>query len=220
MSIELLLVDLDGTLVDSFADIQHGMTVALDAIGVPATAELLALSRRGVSLETYYRHALARDPADPDEHARFHTFVSSYVAHYQTHPHTARAYDGVHDTLAELGRRRPGLRMAVATNKRTDLARDLLVHAGLAGFFDVIQGSEAVARKPDPAVLLLIARQLQVDIRRAIMVGDSGADVQAAQSAGCGAVAVTYGGWPRHEIEALRPDRLIDRFSELLDIVV
>jgi 2-phosphoglycolate phosphatase len=219
VSAELLLVDLDGTLVDSFEDIQQGMTVALDAIGVPATAELLALSRRGVSLEVYYRHALARDPADPGEHARFRRFVDTYVGHYEAHPHTARVYDGVHETLAELGRRRPGLRMGVATNKRTDLARDLLARAGLARFFDVIQGSEAVAKKPDPAILLLIARQLGVDIRRAIMVGDSGADVQAAQSAGCGAVAVTYGGWPRHEIEALRPDHLIDRFSELLDIV-
>lgn len=220
MSVELLLLDLDGTLVDSFEDIQHGMTVALDAIGVPATAELLALSRRGVSLETYYRHALARDPADPDERARFDRFVATYVGHYENHPHTARVYDGVRETLAELGRRRPGLRMAVATNKRTDLARDLLTRAGLAGFFDVIQGSETVAKKPDPAILLLCARQLEIDIRRAIMVGDSGADVQAAQGAGCGAVAVTYGGWPRHEIEALRPDRLIDRFSELLDIVI
>jgi phosphoglycolate phosphatase len=220
VSIELLLVDLDGTLVDSFEDIQRGMTVALDAIGVPATAELLALSRRGVSLEVYYHHALARDPADPDEHARFRAFVDSYVGHYEAHPHAGRVYDGVHDTLAELARRRPGLRMAVATNKRTDLARDLLTRAGLAGFFDLVQGSETVAKKPDPAILLLCARQLEIDIRRAIMVGDSGADVQAAQSAGCGAVAVTYGGWPRHEIEALRPDRLIDRFSDLLELVV
>jgi phosphoglycolate phosphatase len=218
VSVELLLVDLDGTLVDSFDDIQHGMTVAFGAIGVSMTAELLAMSRRGVSLETYYRHALARDPADPEEQARFHTFVDAYVAHYESHPHSARVYDGVRETLAELDRR-PGLRMAVATNKRTDLARDLLTRAGLAGYFDVIQGSETVAKKPDPAVLLLVARQLEIDIRRAIMVGDSGADVQAAQSAGCAAVAVTYGGWPRHEIEALRPDRLIDRFSELLDIV-
>ena len=76
-----------------------------------------------------------------------------------------------------------------------------------------------MARKPDPALLLLIARRLDADIGRALMVGDSDADVLAAQRAGCMAVAVTYGGWPRHEIAALRPHRLIDRFAELLDIV-
>jgi phosphoglycolate phosphatase len=219
VSLALLIVDLDGTLVDSFEDIQRGMAVALDAIGVPATAELLALSRRGVSLEVYYQHALARNATDPDQRARFDAFVNAYLAYYEAHPHSARVYDGVAETLAEIQRRRPGLRMAVGTNKRTDLARDVVARAGLARFFDLVQGSETVAKKPDPALLLLIAGQLEADIRRALMVGDSGADVLAAQRAGCTAVAVTYGGWPRHEIEALRPDRLIDRFSELLDIV-
>jgi phosphoglycolate phosphatase len=219
VSVELLIVDLDGTLVDTFDDIQRGMAVALDAIGVPATAELLALSRRGVSLEVYYQHALACDATDPDQRARFTAFVDAYLAYYATHPHTARVYDGVADTLDEIRRRRPGLRMAVGTNKRTDLARDVVTRAGLAGFFDLVQGAEHVARKPDPALLWLIAGQLGADIARTLMVGDSGADVLAAQRAGCTAVAVTYGGWPRHEIEALRPDRLIARFSELLDIV-
>lgn len=219
MSVELLIVDLDGTLVDTFDDIQRGMAVALDAIGVPATAELLALSRRGVSLEVYYQHALACDAADPDQHARFAAFVDAYLGYYASHPHTARVYDGVADTLAEIRRRRPGLRMAVGTNKRTDLARDVVARAGLAGFFDLVQGSEHVARKPDPALLLLIAAQLGAEIGRTVMVGDSGADVIAAQRAGCTAVAVTYGGWPRHEIEELRPDRLIDRFCELLDVL-
>jgi phosphoglycolate phosphatase len=219
VSLELLIVDLDGTLVDSFDDIQQGMEVALAAVDAPVTAELLALSRRGVSLEVYYQHALARDPTDPDERERFAAFVNAYLAHYERHPHTARVYDGVPGTLTALKARRPGLRLAVGTNKRTDLARDVVARAGLTHFFDLVQGSETVAKKPDPALLLWIARQLDVDIRRALMVGDSGADVLAAQSAGCGAVAVTYGGWPRHEIETLRPDRLIDRFSELLDII-
>jgi phosphoglycolate phosphatase len=219
VSIELLIVDLDGTLVDTFEDIQRGMSVALDAIGVPATAELLALSRRGVSLEVYYQHALARDATDPAERERFTAFVNAYLGYYATHPHSALVYDGVAETLAEIRRRRPGLRIAVGTNKRTDLARDTLARAGLLRFFDLVQGSENVARKPDPALLLLIARHLEADVRRALMVGDSGADVLAAQRAGCTAVAVTYGGWPRHEIAELRPDRLIDRFSELLDVI-
>ena len=219
MSFELLIVDLDGTLVDSFDDIERGMAVALDTIGVPATAELLALSRRGVSLEVYYQRATARDAADLDQRARFTAFVDAYVAHHTTHPHSARAYDGVADTLAEFKRREPGLRVAVGTNKRTDLARGVVARAGLARFFDLVQGSEDMARKPDPALLLLIARRLDADIGRALMVGDSDADVLAAQRAGCMAVAVTYGGWPRHEIAALRPHRLIDRFAELLDIV-
>jgi phosphoglycolate phosphatase len=172
-----------------------------------------------VSLEVYYQHALARDATDPAERERFTAFVNAYLGYYASHPHSARAYDGVAETLAEIKRRRPGLPLAVGTNKRTDLARDTLARADLLGFFDLVQGSENVARKPDPALLLMIARHLETDIRRALMVGDSGPDVLAAQRAGCTAVAVTYGGWPRHEIAELRPDRLIDRFSELLDVV-
>lgn len=219
MSLELLIVDLDGTLVDSFDDIERGMAAALDAIGVAPTTELLALSRRGVSLEVYYQHALARDATAPAERARFGAFVDAYLGYYHAHPHSARVYEGVRDTLAEIRRRQPGLRVAVGTNKRTDLARDVVARTGLARFFDLVQGSETVARKPDPALLLLIARRLEADIARALMVGDSGADVLAAQRAGCTAVAVTYGGWPRHELEALAPDRVIDRFAELLDVV-
>ncbi|WP_428262010.1 HAD family hydrolase [Haliangium sp.] len=219
MTLALVIVDLDGTLVDSFDDIRDGMAVALAAIGVAPSDALLALSRRGVSLESYYQHALARDPEAPEERARFAAFVNAYVDHYQRHQKNARVYDGVFDTLDEIRSRWPRLRLAVGTNKRTDLARELAADIGLARYFDLIQGSEEVAKKPDPALLHLIARRLETPIEHALMVGDTGADVLAAQRAGCGAVAVTYGGWPRAEIETLRPDRLIDDFAELVDIV-
>lgn len=219
VALDLLILDLDGTLVDSFDDIQQGMAFALAAVGVPATPELLALSRRGVALEVYYQQAVGRDPEAASERAGFIAFVDAYLTHYAAHQRDARLYEGVVDTLAEIKRRRPGLRLAVGTNKRTDLAREVVEHTGLGRFFDLVQGSEEVAKKPDPAILRLIARRLQADLGRAIMVGDTGADVLAARGAGCGAVAVTYGGWPREEIAALGPDRLIDRFSELLEIV-
>lgn len=219
LPLELLIIDLDGTLVDSFDDIRQGMAFALAAVGVPATPELLALSRRGVSLEVYYRQAVGQDPEAASERAGFTAFVDAYLAHYAAHQRNARLYEGVVDTLAEIKRRRPALRLAVGTNKRTDLAREVVERTGLSRFFDLVQGSEEVAKKPDPAILHLIARRLEADLGRALMVGDTGADVLAARSAGCRAVAVTYGGWPRDEIAALGPDRLIDRFAELLDIV-
>lgn len=217
-SIELLIVDLDGTLVDSFADIRRSLTAALTELSVEPTEEVLELSRRGAPLEVYYRRAFDRDPLASEESARFARFVAAYRQSYFA-AHTAAAYPGVVDTLTELRRRRPGRVMAVGTSKRTDMAKKVIELAGLSEHFDLVQGSEDVAKKPNPALLRLISERVKIPLDRAMMVGDTSADVLAAKAAGCLAIAVTYGGLRRDELSDLGADALIDRFSELLDLL-
>lgn len=217
----LLILDLDGTLVDSFADIRASLEVAFQAVDITPPERVLELSRRGVPLETYYGHAVGRDPGSSQERERFAAFVSAYRDHYIAHQVHSRVYPGVVDTLLAL--RAQGLVLAVGTNKHTDVARSVLQALDLARHLDVIQGAEEVARKPDPAILGLIARQTGIGLDRAAMVGDTDMDMRAARSAGCTAIAVTYGGWSRTELAALGPDHvphyLIDRFADLLDLV-
>ncbi len=211
----LFICDLDGTLVDSFADIRGAMADALVCIGVEPTEELLGLCRRGIGLEVFYLRATERSPAGED----FDRFVNEYRRSYFENQGQSRAYDGVVDTLAELKRRHPDLTCAVATTKRTDMAVRVVQECGLAEYFDVVRGSDGLPHKPDPAILEDIAETSDCDLAGAIMVGDTDRDVLAAKAAGATAVAVTYGGWTRSELETVEPDHLIDRFGDVLELV-
>ncbi len=216
---KLLILDLDGTLVDSFADIRHGIDIALRAIGVEPTAELMDMCRLGVGLEVFYGRALARDPYAAEESEQLDFFVDAYRAAYADSPHEARAYEGVADTLAAVRRERPDLAIAVATAKRTDMARAVVDGVGLTPLLDAVVGSEGLPHKPDPAVLRRAADRVGRPLEGAVMVGDTDRDVGAARAAGCVACAVTYGGWTRAELAELDPDHLLDRFSDLLAVL-
>ncbi len=215
----LLLLDLDGTLVDSFADIHRGIVAAFAAIGVVAEPAWLALCRRGVALEVFYRRAFGRDPDSAGERARCDRFVEAYRAYYLEHQENTRPFQGVAETLAWLRAHRPEVRIAVATAKRSNMARSVVEQCGLEAWIDLVQGSEGLAKKPDPAVLRRAADGLGLPLETAVMVGDTDGDILAAQAAGCRAVGVTYGGWSRDELASLRPDHLIDRFAELRDLL-
>lgn len=217
----LLILDLDGTLIDSFADIRAGVAAALAVLNVEPEPRLLDLCRLGAPLETFYFHAVHRDPEAAAERQRFGDFVDAYRRYYSAHQEHTQVFPHVARTLETVRRTRPGLRMAVGTGKRTDMARVLLERFGLGGYFDMIQGSEDVAKKPDPALLRLIATALDVSLdgERAMMVGDTGADVGAAHAAGCTSVAVSYGGYTRAELEQLAPHHIIDSFEQLLELI-
>lgn len=219
-SADLLLFDLDGTLVDSFADIRAGIEHALASIDVEPAEDLLALSRRGVALEVFYQRGTGRDAAAATEQARLQRFVDAYRSYYVTHQDQTRPFTGVRETLEWIRAQRPNLRLAVATTKRTDMARAVTDRLGLSALFDWVQGSDGLPKKPDPALLALVASRAGVGVDAAVMVGDTDGDVLAARAAGCASVAVTYGGWSRAELEPLAPDYLIDRFAELRGLLV
>lgn len=208
----MLIFDLDGTLIDSFADIRESVILALAEIGVAPAAETLALCRRGVGLEWFYSHATGGRAPDG---AEFRRFVDAYRGSYR--PRGA-PFPGVPDTLAELRRRLAGVPFAVATTKRTDMARRVLEDCGLAGAFDAIRGSDDLPHKPDPAILRDVAARCGASLDGAVVVGDTDRDILAARAAGCASVAVTYGGWSRAELGEVAPDHLIDRFDQLLDL--
>jgi phosphoglycolate phosphatase len=208
----MLIFDLDGTLIDSLADIRAGVIAALAEIGLEATGQVLALCRLGVGLEQFYECATGGRTAAGGE---FERFAAAYRSSY-----TVRSgpFPGVRETLAELRRLLPGQTFAVATTKRTELARRVLDGCGLAGSFDIIRGSDGLPHKPDPAVLRDIAARAARSLEHAVVVGDTDRDVLAARAAGCTSVAVTYGGWTRDELAQVSPDHMIDRFAELLEL--
>ena len=132
---------------------------------------------------------------------------------------TTRCYPGVVETLEAVAAQRE-FRLAVVTNKPVIATNKILRALSLADYFSVVIGGDSLPqRKPDPAPLLEAAGSLSVDVGQLLMVGDNIHDVEAAHAAGMRCIAVTYGYHHRPPSE-FNADHLIDRFGELLSLVV
>jgi phosphoglycolate phosphatase len=213
----LVLFDLDGTLVDSFADIAAAVRAACAAVGLEAHADVLAMASRGNPLEDFFRAA----SGEPSTGPRFRAFVDGYRAHYLPGcTRTTRPYPGIPALLAELRATADPPRLGVATTKRTETARRVLDGTELMRFFDAVSGCDGIPVKPDPAVLRKVAAEAGVSVERAVMVGDTDKDMEAARRAGCAAIGVSWGGFAHAELAACTPEAVVDSVAELRDLLL
>ncbi|PIE18872.1 MAG: hypothetical protein CSA66_03600 [Proteobacteria bacterium] len=209
-----LIFDLDGTLVDSLADIADGMEHVLARRGLPGHPR--DAYRRFVG--DGVRRLVAR-ATPPEVHGRLDALVDSFRERYfahgldQTHP-----YDGVEPLLARCAA--AGIPMAVVSNKPHALAVEVV--AALLGdtpFAAVIGQRDGVPHKPDPRGALEAAEAMGVSPAAVAFVGDSGVDVETARRAQMRAVAVTWGFRGRDELAAAGPDHMVDSPAELWDLI-
>ncbi len=221
---ELICFDLDGTLVDSTADIRAALVHAL-AVVPPADARLdehaLGCAGLGLPLDEFF--ALARPAPHPCAHDDGRRrFIGAYRDYYHSHLlERTRPFPDVAATL-ELVKplRASGLRTAVATTKKTATAERVVAGLGLAAHFDLVLGTEEpMPHKPAPDLLLACARRLERDPRRGLMVGDTERDVLAGRAAGMKTCAVGWGVMGHEGLRPHGPDFLISRFAELLELV-
>lgn len=212
---ELILIDLDGTLVDSVPDLADAVDEMLRRLSMPARGEARVREWIGNGAERLVRRALIdRKDGEPDEQLfrrAYPLFNEAYAAGVcrRTVP-----YPGVREGLEQL--REDGHRMGCVTNKPARFTEPLLETLGLRGFFEIVLGGDALpVRKPDPGPLLHAARTLGVPPERGLMVGDSISDVKAARAAGFAVVCVPYGYNHGEDIREADPDAVIDSLDEL-----
>ncbi len=191
---KLVVFDLDGTLVDSLADIAASVNHALAAHGLP-THPLGAFNDLiGEGLEVLIERALPPGRAQAGEgRALVASLITAYRAHHAMHHlDTTRPYPQIPALLGELGER--SVPLAVLSNKREDFVRKV-VRGALPGVpFARVRGTrDGVPRKPDPTAALAIARELGVAPGRAAFVGDTKIDMQTAAAAGMFPVGVSWG---------------------------
>jgi len=211
MSVDAIVFDLDGTLVDSHRDIMTSVLMALADQGLDQLSLADLDPYLGFPLSELYAELLPKGGK-----RGLQRFVHLYRAHYCDHcADTTRPYAGIVYLLDALA----GRALAVATAKPTWSAVQILERLGLAERFTFITGSENHKSKPDPGVLLHACQKLGVAPGKATMIGDTDRDVQAAQAAGMRAVAVTWGGWSREKLAPLGPDALVDEPAEILKLV-
>jgi len=209
-----LLLDLDGTLIDSMPGIRASCLATLNALGHAPDPATDFRSLVGPPLPEVMRRLLR--PYGDD---RIDLAVTAYRAHYaESGMYLATVYPGVAETLERLHRR--GKRMLVATSKRTQFAAPIARRLGLAEWLDGVYGTEpggSLDHKADLIAALLRAERLAAD--SVVMIGDRSHDIAGARTNGVRAIGALWGYGSRAELEAAGADALLSHPSELADVM-
>lgn len=208
-----ILIDLDGTLVDSAPDIVIAANRMLGQLNAPALPFEMVAGFIGKGVPNLVRRALAASgKAETTTEAEAQAI---FYKHYtESNGRFGKVYPGVLQGLASL--QRVGYRMACVTNKPLAYTLPLLNLMDLSDYFSaVVAGDSLREMKPHPAPLLHACDQLGVSPAASVMVGDSEVDVAAARAAGMRVLIVRYGYPGPGGLDALQCDAFIDSFSEL-----
>ena len=225
-SLSAVILDLDGTLVDTLGDFTAALHAMLAELGLAASSlpSHAIESMVGKGSEHLIRSALRRVLAQDGRAAQDlavqaeRLYPGAWTAYQQHYRHIngqyARIYPGVTSGLARLSQR--GLPLACLTNKPLAFAEELLERKGLRSMFAQVFGGDSFERKkPDPLPLLRTCEVLQSAPARTLMVGDSLNDAQAARAAGCPVVLVSYGYNHGQPIRQVPADGYIDTIEAL-----
>ncbi|TXI16917.1 MAG: phosphoglycolate phosphatase [Roseateles sp.] len=207
-----LILDLDGTLVDTLGDFVAVLHLTLAELGLPVVTRDFVEHTIGRGGEHLVRQTLAHVGAEP---TLFERAWALYQQHYAAvNGAHAAVFEGVVEGLSALHAR--GLPLAVLTNKPAEPARELLRRKGLDGYFAQVFGGDSFARKkPDPLPLLKTCEALGTAPAQTWMVGDSRNDAEAAHAAGCPLVLMTYGYNHGEDIRAVAAREHLDRLDRL-----
>lgn len=209
---DAVLVDLDGTMVDTLGDFDAVLNAMLREMALPAVPRAFIEHTVGKGSEHLIHSTLAQvgAPAERFDEA-WERYQRIYLAINGEH---SRVYDGVVPGLTRW--QAAGFQLACLTNKPGAFATGLLARKGLSGFFTLTVGGDAHPRKkPDPMPLLKTCEALGVSPARTVMVGDSSNDLQAARAAGCAIVLVPYGYNHGQPVQALGADGVVERLDAL-----
>ncbi|WP_409457101.1 phosphoglycolate phosphatase [Pseudomonas oryzihabitans] len=211
---ELVMFDLDGTLLDSAPDLAAAVDAMLERLGrAPAGLAKVRLWI-GNGARVLVRRALADDMAHAAvDDAAADEALALFMELYGGSHALTRVYPGVLDSLALL--RTLGVRLAVITNKPERFVAPLLADMGLGDFDWIVGGDTLPQQKPDPAGLLHVMARAQVSADQALFIGDSRNDIRAARAAGVRCVALSYGYNHGEPIAKEMPDLVVDDLREL-----
>lgn len=216
---DLILFDLDGTLIETAPEIADAVNDTLTEIGLAPVEQARVDRWIGHGTRELLIQALAcrwGEPADAVRASdRFPAIEATFGRHYQRRCGTrSHLYPQVRDTLLAL--RVVGVKLAVVTNKEGRYTQAVLDAHSLGPLFDrVISGDTLPVKKPNPLAIADCLLRYGVSAERTLFVGDSSIDVATARNAGVTVWALPYGYNMGEPIEACGPDRVIADFSAL-----
>ena len=226
----LLVFDLDGTLIDSSADLCSSVSATLEEVGLSPLSQQEVSSFIGDGAASLVRRALNFRLASFHAEratALFEQCYEFFLSHYRVHKlDRTRPYPGILESLHSIRGTLPKLPMAILTNKPVRPSREICDALGLSPYFFVNYGGDSFAtKKPSPEGLKTILREAQAKfgpsyagqappIGTAVMIGDSSADVEVGRACGLRTVGCRYGLAPDALLAAC-PDVVIDAPEEL-----
>jgi len=212
---DFVLIDLDGTLIDSVPDLAYCVDEMMKRLDMPVRGEAAVRNWVGNGVERLVQRALINaidGEPDPELYARALPIFKELYA--QNTSQRSVVYPGVMEGLEWL--RANGYRIGCVTNKAEAFTVPLLKDKGLYDYFEVVVSGDTCSRKkPDPEPLLHAAQQMGVAPDHALMIGDSKSDVKAARAAGFRIFCVPYGYNHGEDIRHYAPDVVIDSFADL-----
>lgn len=204
--LKTLVFNLDGTLIDSLTDMVVSVQYAFGVLGLTPPSPEAVRPWIGRPLESMVASFSQSHVA---------AICAVYCAHYPEHcADHARVQPGVPEVLEALRWR--GYKLAVATNKRTEVARRLLEAVGLSEALDFVQGADGFAHKPAPDVIYRLL--LRSGSEGSWLIGDTAEDILAGKAAGLKTYAVSWGTQDAETLRRAKPDLLADDLWPLLHV--
>jgi phosphoglycolate phosphatase len=217
--IRAIIVDLDGTMVDTAGDFRvaiNCMRAEFDLLPLPVTT---ITDFVGKGSEYLVRGVLSLDWESQQIEAHFEAAMASYQRHYlDINGDHSTVYPGVKEGLQAL--KEKGLRLACVTNKPIAFTEPLLEKKGLRSFFEIVYGGDSLPRKkPDPAALLQVCTDFGLKPNQVVAIGDSINDAQAARAAGCFVLHVPYGYNHGHAIQEVDTDGIVNTLLDAAPLI-
>ena len=217
--VKMVLIDVDGTLVDSVPDLAYCVDEMMEQLGMPVRGEASVRNWVGNGVERLVRRALTNSLDDEPDDALFAKAYPIFLDLYADNTSKRSIlYPGVKEGVAFL--KSAGYKLGCVTNKAAQFTEPLLKDLGVYDNFSiVISGDTLPLKKPDPAPLLHAAEFFGVAPKEAMMLGDSVSDVKAARAAGFQIVCMSYGYNHGVDIRTANPDAVIDSMAQLPELL-
>jgi len=215
---EVILFDLDGTLIDSAPDLASAVNHMLSSLKRPTFSEDIIRSWVGNGAQVLVKRGLSGQ-SDIDEKLDANLFAQSLQTFLDFYKNNlcinTQLYPSVRASLKVL--KAQGYRLALVTNKPFAFIKPILERLELSGLFEIVLGGDSLAkRKPDALPLLHVCQELQVNVEQCLMVGDSKNDILAAKAANMQSIGLTYGYNYGEDIGLHQPEFVCSDFSDIV----
>jgi len=210
---KLVIFDLDGTLTNTLGSIAHFLNVELEKYGISNVTENDVKLFTGDGAYNLVERVLKKNGIEDDSLLRkiLDSYVSSYDADYL---YLCKLYAGIKELVGELKKR--SIKVACLTNKPHQTAVSIISHFFNDDFSLIWGQREGSPIKPDPSGAFEIMKELKVEAKDALYIGDTKTDVLTGKRAGCFTIGVLWGFRSREELELAGADAIIKKPNELL----
>ena len=220
LPVKAVMIDLDGTLLDTVADLTVAVNLMLEQMGGRPLAEHVVRTFVGKGIQNLVARSLAAGLNGRQSTTVFERALPIYMDCYaRVNGQHTTLYPGVHEGLVAL--KSTGFPLACVTNKSERFTLPLLKQVRLAEYFSVVVcGDTLPKRKPDPLPLTYACEQFAVAPPQMLMIGDSVNDAQAARAAGCPVFCVPYGYNEGADVRGLDVDAIVETLLDATKLIV